>query len=464
MCLLVGPLALNRVPEAEKRIYEERTKNSLEMFEKSREYTPFGVHSNYRFVDPYPLYCSRAVGPRIWDVDGNQYLDFNMGFGALVTGHSHPTLVKAIQERVESGTLFGFESDEGYSLAKLISQRFKVDMVKFSTTGLEGTMHAIRLARAFTAKKKILKFEGCYHGSHDSVLVSVKPTAAKAGHNRFPAQVAASQGLPEEVVKNTLVAPFNDLDSTQKIMEKNSDCVAAIILEPVPMNMGLVQPVQGFLEGLRKLCEEYNAVLIFDEVKTSGKFYGGAAGHYRVRPDLMVLGKAIAGGYPLSALAGKREIMETIVPGVVSHAGTFNSNPLSVSAGLATLSKILTEEAFFYLDKLGEELGRGYSDIVDDAKVSAKVSWLGPSGAVFFGEKEVNNWRDFLRCDVGAWWTYYVAMLNRGVVPGGTGPDEQWTLSVQHGKEEVQQHLESFKQIAPLLKSIGLSMRMVEAI
>lgn len=455
---------MSKIPESERRTYEERTKRSLEMFEKSREYTPFGVHSNYRFVDPYPLYCSRAAGSKIWDVDGNQYLDFNMGFGALVTGHSHPALVKTIREKIEGGTLFGFESDEGYRLAKLISQRFDVDMVKFSTTGLEGTMHAIRLARAYTAKNKVLKFEGCYHGSHDTVLVSVKPALGKAGHSKFPTQVAASQGLPEEIVKNTLVAPFNDLESTQKIMNKHPDQVGAVILEPIPMNMGFVQPEQGFLEGLRKLCDEYNALLIFDEVKTSGKFYGGAAGHYGVKPDLMVLGKAIAGGYPLSVLAGKRGVMETIVPGVVSHAGTFNSNPLSVSAGLVTLSKILTEEAFSYLNKLGEELGRGYSDIVGDAKIAAKVNWLGPSGAVFFGEQEVHNWRDFLRCDVGAWWTYYIAMLNRGIVPGGTGPDEQWTLSVQHGKEEVQQHLETFKQVAPLLKSIGLPMRMVEAI
>jgi glutamate-1-semialdehyde 2,1-aminomutase len=461
---LIFFMETKEIHEKEVEVFKQRTRKSREIFESNKLLVPYGVHSNYRLIDPYPLFVKRAQGSKIWDVDGNSYLDFNMGFGALVTGHAHPVLVEEMSKALAEGTLYGFETEEAFKLAKLITERFGLDMVRFSTTGLEATMHAIRIARAFTSREKILKFEGCYHGSHDSVLVSVKPTLDKAGDQKLPNQVPASKGVPESVVSNTLVAPFNDLQSTENILRKNSGKVAAVILEPIPMNMGFVLPEHGFLEGLRKLCDEEGCVLIFDEVKTSGKFYRGAAGKFNVKPDLMVLGKAIAGGHPLSVIGGKREIMENIVPGKLAHAGTFNSNPLSVKAGLITLSKILTQEAYSYLEKLGDELGKGYSDILNDSRIPAVVNWMGLSGAVSFGIRSVKNWRDFLNTNVGAWWTYYISMLNRGVIPCGTGPDEQWTISVQHGKEELQQHLETLKEVVGNLKKTKLTMEIVEAI
>jgi glutamate-1-semialdehyde 2,1-aminomutase len=452
------------IPEEEARIYRERTKNSMRIFEANRRLTPFGVHSNYRFVDPYPLYVSRARGDRLWDVDGNEYIDFNMGFGVLVSGHSHPVLVSAMRDAVGEGTIYGFESEDSYKLGELLCRRYGVDMVRLSTTGLEATHHAVRIARAYTNRKKVLKYEGCYHGSHDTLLVSIKPQADKAGDPRRPNRVPASQGVPQEVVDNTLVAPFNDLESTQQILDENSGEVAAVILEPIPMNMGFVPPKKGFLEGLRRLCDKEGCVLIFDEVKTSGKFYSGAAGYFGVKPDLMVLGKAVAGGYPLSAVGGKRQIMETIVPGRVSHAGTFNSNPLSVRAALVTLSQILTEDAYSKAYRLGDALASGYRDILVDRKINGHVEWIGLSGAVFFGGNKVENWRDFLKCDVGAWWVYYVGMLNRGIIPGGTGPDEQWTVSVQHSDESVKRHLDVLDEVLDKIKKTSLSMDLVEAI
>jgi len=452
------------VPEEEARVYAERTKLSRRLFEGNSKLTPFGVHSNYRFVDPYPLYVSRARGDRLWDVDGNEYLDFNMGFGVLMSGHAHPTLVSAMRDAIGEGTIYGFECEDTYTLGGILTKRFGLDMVRFSTTGLEATHHAVRIARAHTSRKKVLKFEGCYHGSHDTLLVSIKPTADKAGDPRRPNRVPASQGVPQEVVDNTLVAPFNDLEATERIVEENSGDLAAVILEPIPMNMGFVPPKKGFLEGLRKLCDKEGCVLIFDEVKTSGKFYSGAAGYFGVKPDLMVLGKAIAGGYPLSVVGGKREVMETIVPGKVSHAGTFNSNPLSVRAGVVTMSQILTEQAYSEAYRLGDELAAGYRDSLADRRINAYVEWIGLSGAVFFGGKRVENWRDFLKCDVGAWWTYYIAMLNRGVIPGGTGPDEQWTISVQHTEDSVKKHLEVLDQVLVKLRESKLTMDLVEAI
>jgi glutamate-1-semialdehyde 2,1-aminomutase len=445
--------------EKEVQAFKKRTPRSAAIFQKARRYTPFGVHSNYRFTDPYPLYCSGGKGSRIWDVDGNEYIDFCMGFGALATGHAHPALVEAVSRRIQEGTLLGFEGDDSVRLGKTICDRFNLDMVRFSSTGLEGTLHAVRLARAHTGRPLILKFEGCYHGSHDGLLVSVKPSATKSGTKKLPNAVPASLGIPPEVVQDTIVAQFNDLAGVEELMSKKGDRVAAIILEPIPMNMGFVVPMEGFLEGLRKLCTSNGSVLIFDEVKTSGKFYNGAQPRFGVTPDLKVLGKAIAGGYPLSCVGGRKEIMEKIVP-----AGTFNSNPLSVAAARATLEKVLTRGSMARASRLGDELGKGCRDLISDHGLEAKVQWDGLSGTVHFTSREVHNWRDFLKCNLGRWWTYYLSMLNRGVIPMATGPDEQWTVSVQHREEDIARHLEVFGAVARRLREAGFHLPMVEAV
>jgi len=456
---------MSEVYEVEKRKFIERTKRSEQIYRETIKVTPYGVHSNYRIFEPYPIYFSRGKGSRLWDADGNEYIDFNLAFGALVSGHTHPILVRAINERVANSTILGFEFEDSYKLAKIICERYGVDMVKFSSTGGEATNYAIRFARVFTGRKKILKFEGCYHGFGDSLLVSVKPSKAKAGHPRFPNQVPASQGILEEIVKNTLVAPFNDLEAVETIMKTHGNDVAGIILEPIPMNMGFVLPKPEFLKGLREIADEYNSVLIFDEVKTCGKFYRGATGYFKVKPDLVAMGKAIAGGYPLSLVAGRKEIMECVVPGVVSHAGTFNSNPLSITAGIVTLSQILTEEAMIEATKLSEMLARGYEQIIQDTRISAIVQWAGTSGTVHFTKtKRVENWRSFLTTEVARWHLYLMIMMNRGIIPMAPGPDEQWTVSVQHTKEDIEKHLEAFKEVAENLRRVDREMSMVEAI
>jgi len=456
---------MSAIYEAEKKKFLEKTKRSEKIFKESIKYTPFGVHSNYRFFVPFPIYFTKGKAARVWDVDENEYIDFNMAFGALVSGHSHPALVEAITERIANGTILGFEPEDSYKLAKLISERFDVDNVKFSSTGGEATNYAIRFARAFTGRKKILKFEGCYHGFPDSLLVSVKPSKAKAGHPKFPNQVPASQGMLEEVVKYTLVAPFNNLEAVETIMKAHGNEVAGIILEPVPMNMGYVLPKPGFLKGLRDIANEYNSVLIFDEVKTCGKFYRGAAGYFKVKPDLVTMAKAIAGGYPLSVVAGKKEIMSCVVPGIVSHAGTFNSNTLCITAGIVTLTKILTEQAINRATKLSEMLAKGYQEIIEDAKIPVIVQWSGTSGTCHFTKvKRVEDWRSFLTSEVSRWLLYLMVMMNRGIVPMAPGPDEQWTVSVQHTKEDIEKHLEVFKQVAEYVRKLDIEMPMVEAV
>lgn len=456
-------MKLDKVPASEVELYKRRTPGSARIFEEAQDLVPFGVNSNYRYFEPHPIYMKRAKGSRIWDVDGNEYIDFNMSFGALGIGHSHPKLVEAMKEKIENGTIYGFEFDEMVELARIIRQRFKVDMIKFSSTGLEATFNALRIARAFTGRKKILKFEGCYHGSHDYLLVSVKPTKFKAGHYLTPNSVPGSQGVIEEAVKNTVVAQFNNLDSVERVMKVHGNDVAAIILEPIAMNMGFIPPKKGFLEGLRSICDEYNCLLIFDEVKTGGKFYSGAAGYFGVKPDLITLGKAIAGGFPLSVVAGRKEIMESIVPGVVAHAGTFNANPVSIRAGLVTLRDILTEEALAYASRLGDELANGFKDIIRDNGIKATVQHIGVSGSLVFSEKEVVDWRSFMQADIGKWWIFLIAMMNRGVIPN-FGPDEQWTVSTQHAKEDVEITLEKFKEVAKIIKETEIKLPIVEAL
>jgi len=437
---------------------------SLELFQKGKKTTPYGVHSNYRLTDPYPLYGRKGVGSKVWDVDENEYLDFNMGFGALVVGHAHPLIVQAISEQISGGTILGLEFEKSVELSKVIQERFNVDMVRFSSTGMEATTNAVRFARAHTGRNKIMKFEGCYHGGNDHILVSVKPKPGREGSPQHPIPVPASLGTPRDTLKNTLVAPFNDLEAVREIAEANADDFAGIILEPIPMNMGVILPQKGFLEGLREICDQYNSVLIFDEVKTCGKYYGGASERFHVTPDLKCMGKAIGGGFALSAVAGKKEIMEEIVPGVVSHAGTFNSNPLVITAGLVTLTRILSRTAMTGLAKLGQTLAAGYNDIVKDEGLPAIVSSDSLSGALAFAPSPIMNWRDFQKSDIGRWSLYYLMMLNRGIIPAGTGPDEQWTLSVQHTQEDVEKHLETFKEIAPALREFQPQMAIVEAI
>ena len=449
--------------EEEQTAFRVRTKKSAKAFDAAKRHIPFGVNSNYRLLDPYPVYVHRAKGSRLWDVDGHAYLDFNMAFGALVAGHSHPVLTKAMRDRVANGTIFGFEGDEAAPLAAHMAKRFAVDRVKFCNTGLEATLFSIRLARGVTGRGKILKFEGCYHGSHDALMVSVKPSRDREGDARRPTPVPASKGLSLDLIRDTVVAPFNDLASTEALVRENADDLAGIILEPVPMNMGFVLPKAGFLEGLRDLADETGAVLIFDEVKTCGKWYGGVQEAFGVAPDVKVFGKAIGGGFPLSAVGGKAEILDRVVPGEIAHAGTFNANPVSMTAGLVTLTKILTPAAMRRAQQIGESLAKGYRDVIEDHGLFMKVQHAGLSGTVHFTHAPVVDWRSFQGVDVARWWNYNTAMLNRGIIPMATGPDEQWTCSVLHTKADVERHLAAFDEVAETIKHDQPEMPLVEA-
>jgi glutamate-1-semialdehyde 2,1-aminomutase len=434
--------------------YRQRTPRSKELWEKARMVSPLGVHSNYRFLDPYPFFVSRAKGVTLWDADGNDYLDFNMGFGSLQSGHAHPKLVAALSHQLENGSVYGYEWERTPEVAERICRRYHMAKVRFSTTGLEATHHAIRFARAYTKKRYVLKFEGSYHGSHDTLLVGVKPRLQVAGPHDHPKSAPASPGILPEVTERTLVAPFNDLAATREIAHEHKDDLAAIIAEPVPMNMGFILPEDGFFPGLRELADELGALLILDEIKTGAKYPHGGAGRVGVRPDLITLGKSIACGVPMSAIGAGPGILDEVGPRKVAHAGTYNSNPLAMTACLASLDYILTDEALESSARLNARLAKGYAEIFEDAGVTAHVAADGVSGTVFFADHPVRNWREFLTVDGDRSMLYYYLCLNKGLIPSGTGPDEQWTISVQHTDADVDRHLEILGSVAEQLAGV----------
>jgi len=453
----------HEIPSIKK--FLSRTRESKRLYDEAMKYTPYGVHSNWRIFDPYPIFMAKGRGSRIWDADGNEYIDFNMAFGALGVGHAHPRLVEEIRSIIENGTIYGFETEKSVLLAKLLTSRYGYDMVRFSTTGLEATILAVRLSRAFTGRPKIIKFEGCFHGSHEMLMLNVKPDIYRAGHPSAPTPVPSTWGYPENLKKYTLVASYNDLDGVEKLMKIHGNLVGGIILEPVAMNMGVVVPDIEFLKGLRKLADEYNSLLIFDEVKTGGKMYRGVQDWCGVKADIMVVAKAVAGGYPFSAVLSRREIMETIGPKKTAHGGTFNSNILSVTAAYVTLKEILTEEALRRCQNLSDKLASAYSDILADANIPFNISTFANSGTIYFTDRRIRNWRDFVKFnDFGRWYNWVVSMLNEGIVPQAMGYDEQWTVSTQHTEEDIEMAVEAMKKVVSEIKKTAPKMAVEEVL
>ncbi|HEX6127575.1 MAG TPA: aspartate aminotransferase family protein [Candidatus Limnocylindria bacterium] len=459
---------VRQIGQRELEAYRQRTPRSAALHERARGAPPLGVASSFQTYDPYPLFMTDARGSRIWDADGNEYIDFDMAFGVLAAGHSHPLLAEALQRRVANGTCYTFPVEDGIDLADEIKLRFGADLVRFSNSGTEATMDAIRVARGFTGREKIIKFEGGYHGHHDDVLVSIQPPRDLMGPAQQPSTVPATAGMPKSRLAETIIAPFNEPEILVGILEAHRDEIAAIIVEPVQFNIGVVPPRQGFLERVRELATEHGAVLIFDEVKTGVVIaYGGATEYFGVQPDIACLAKSIGGGIPIGAFCGREEVMRSIekVPerdtfGVgiehstlsggttrVAHLGTFNGNPLSMSAGLVTLTQILTRDAYPKLHALADRLTAGCQEVIDEFELPGYAVNVGPKGCVMFTPERVTNYRDFIGLDGELWEASFFYLANRGVLLP-PGPDDQWTLSVQHTDDEIERHIAVFRDFA----------------
>lgn len=382
--------------------------NSQELFEESKKIIPGGVSSPVRAFKPYPFFVAKGEGSYIYDVDGNSYIDHCLAYGPLILGHADKTVVSDLTNQLTMGTAYGAPTENEIKLSREVINRIpSAEMVRFTNSGTEATMSAIRVARGFTKRDKIVKFEGAYHGAHDYCLV-------KGGSGA--ACLPDSLGIPVDTTKNTLTVPFNDEEALTELIEKEGENIACIIMEVVMGNIGCVEPKEGYLEFLRKITEENGIVLIFDEVITGFRLAtGGAQEYYGVTPDMTTLGKIVGGGLPMGAFCGKKEIMELVAPnGPVYQAGTFSGNPISVQAGLSTL-KQLNKDFYTSLNKKGEFLRSNIRDIVDELSLEISPVGLGSMFQIYFNPNEVTNYAEAQESDSERFLVYFRQLLKEGV-------------------------------------------------
>jgi glutamate-1-semialdehyde 2,1-aminomutase len=448
--------ALDRIIAAERERFLGRMGRSRQQTEQARSHLAGGVTSSWQISDPHPIWIDRGRGSRVWDLDGNEYVDYHGGFGAMLAGHAHPLIVKAITERLELGTHFAQPVTDALVVAQELSRRYRLPLWRFGQSGTEATMDAVHLMRAFTGRDLIIKFEGSYHGHHDSVQVSTWDEEGLGSRHR-PRSVASSRGVPEAIVQLTKVAPFNDLEAVQEIFEENPGAVAGVILEPVLMNCGIVGPAEGFLEGLRELTHHHDALLVFDEVKTGltmGR--GGAVVRFGITPDLICLAKALGGGLPVAAVGGTEEVMGMIADGSYEQVGTFNGNPLGMAAARAMLTEVLVPATYESLAATTARIGDGARAIVAEYELPAYVSDLGAKGSLTYSTTRITNYRQFLKVDGRYALAAWLVQFNRGVFLPPWTKGEQWLVSTQHTAQDIDLYLETLEEFARLLHGKGV--------
>jgi glutamate-1-semialdehyde 2,1-aminomutase len=426
--------------------YERRTPSCRAEYERARRLIPGGVGSAIQFKKPYPLYLADSSGSRVWDLDGNEYVDYSLCYAAMVAGHANPVIADAITRQAEKGTLYGMPTTLAADLAEEIQRRYPViDMIRFTQSGVEATQTAIRLARGATGRSIIVKIEGSYHGGTDSLLVSIGGEPEDAiGPADAPNSVADSAGILPQTVDATVVVPFNDIDAMRAAFERHDGDVAGVIIEPTMTNGGVIPPKPGYLEAVRALTAERGAVLVFDEVKVGCRIApGGATELFGVTPDLVTLAKAIGGGVPVGAFGGRRDLMEQISPlGPTIHFGTYNANPLGMAAGLACLTRVMTDDAYAEMTRLATRLAEGQRKIIGSLGIPACVTQVKTLGGILFTPDEPANFREAARCDVARWDDYWYGMLASGVIPMGSAWFEEWSISAAHTDEDIDRTLE----------------------
>ncbi len=391
-----------------------KSEKSCSLFESAVTLMPGGVNSPVRAcraVGAAPLFIDRAQGARIYDADGNGYIDYVGSWGPMILGHRHPAVVAAISRVLELGTSFGAPTDVEIQLARMVIDAVpSIEVVRMVNSGTEATMSAVRLARGVTGRALVIKFDGCYHGHADTLLVD-------AGSGVATLAIPGSPGVPEAVAALTLSLPYNDIDAVERVMADRGDAVACIIVEPVAGNMGLVTPVDGFLQGLRDLCSQYGSLLIFDEVMTGFRVaYGGAQTLYGIMPDLTCLAKVIGGGLPVGAYGGRRDLMAHIAPqGPVYQAGTLSGNPLAMSAGIATLTELAKPGVYERLDDAGARMTRGLRRAADQAGIPVAVDRVGSMLGMFFTTGPVHDFAAAKTSDLNRFCAYYAGMRERGI-------------------------------------------------
>lgn len=444
----IAPARVAELIAKEEAAFRKRRPKSDALWQEARRVIPRGVPSTFQDAAPQPLFVDRGKGSRVWDVDGNEYVDFHNGFGVMVVGHAHPQIVQAITERAALGTHFAQPVADDAVVATELVRRFHQPLWRFTNSGTESTLDAVRIARGFTGRDRILKIEASYHGHHDALSVSVEPPPDLMGPAEAPVSVPHSAGIPQAVVDLTTVVPFNNLPAMERAFGRHPGEVAAVILEPVMMNIGIVPPDPGYLAAVRDLAHRHGALLIFDEVKTGVTIApGGATERFGVTPDLTALAKAIGGGLPCGAIGGRADVMALIEDKKVIQLGTFNGNPLTMAAARTTLLSILTPSGYAHLDALSETLQGGLDAVIKQYELPFHVIAMAARGCVTFRQQPVRNYRDYLTIDKRWAYVSWLYQSNRGVLMA-PGAEENWTLSVQHSESDVQRYVDNFRDLA----------------
>ncbi len=444
------PLDTNRLAmlfEQQIALYQSKLRNSSAEHESALKSIPLGAHSTFQSFDPYPISIASAKGAWMTDVDGRKMLDLSMGFGSMLAGHLNPEVIAELKATLDVGTLYTAPSPDSRDAAERLCRRFGIEQIRFTNSGTESTMYAIRTARAYTGKEGVVKVEGGYHGSGDAVMVSTKPPLDKAGPADSPNSVIGNASVPGE----SYVVPFNNIAALESVFEKHYSTIACFIVEPVLENIGIVLPDEGYLEAVRQLCDQYKIILIFDEVKT-GLTAGpqGAAQRLGIIPDLICLAKSIGGGIPLAAFGGKAEFMKPVTDGRMPHLGTFNGHILAMAA-VRAIDKIFTPTALAKAESLNIQALTRIQEIIDTYELPAHTVGFGVKGCVTWSDTPVRNYRDYKATNFQIAELSFIWSLNHGIMTP-PGLDEQWLISLAHDQAEIDFMVNDFSELAKTLR------------
>ncbi|HTW20847.1 MAG TPA: aspartate aminotransferase family protein [Mycobacteriales bacterium] len=442
-------LALERVIAEQEKRFVERQPQSAALTARASSALAGGVTSNWQITRPQAVWLSHGSGSKIYDVDGNEYVDLHGGYGAALAGHAHPAVVEAVRAQVARGTHFAQPTENAIIVAEELQRRWGLPLWRFGNSGTESTMDAVHIMRAVTGRDYIIKVEGCYHGHHDSVQVSVTPEEDEVGDAFRPNQAPASSGIPSAITDLTLVVGFNDLPALSALLDDYQGKVAGMIVEPIMMNAGIITPEPGYLAGAKDLLHAHGALLAYDEVKT-GLTAGpsGATGAVGVTPDIVCLAKAIGGGVASAAVGGTAEVMEHLANGDYEQVGTFNGNPLAMAATRAMLTEVATDEAYARIDRLRGQVVSEFERIIAENGLDAHVVAVGAKGCVVFRREPVRNYRGFLGIDDRYNHAHWLYQHNGGVFLPPWGKIEQWLMSVQHDEADIERFVANFERCA----------------